>query len=446
MAAHERARLSHMRFDVAIVGAGTAGAAAAWQCAKRGMRVVCLDTRPLGEAGARWINGVPLWQLDQAGIPRPTGAELFADDPPFHLVAGWGPERVTLAGRGVVELDMRELVARLQALASDAGASLRGGVRVLGLAGDRLQTSDGPLHAEVIVDASGLAGARLAPRPAVAREHVCAAAQAVHAITDLPAARDWFARHSVAEGHALCFTGIAGGYSIINVRLEGDRLGILTGSIPADGHPSGRALLDRFVAEHPWIGLAQFGGARAIPIRRPFDRLVHGRVALLGDAASQVFSAHGSGIGIGLLAGRVLAESLLSGDLGAYERRFLREHGGLLAGYDIFRRFSQRLPVGELARLMQVGLLDSRSALAGTAQRWPSLVAHPSTHDAVELANKLRGLARAPAQTVALARVAARMAEVAALYRVYPGADAGWRAKAWSRAVAKIVGDVEPDL
>jgi flavin-dependent dehydrogenase len=437
-----------MQFDVAIVGAGTAGAAAAWQCAKRGLQVICLDARPLGEAGARWVNGVPLWQLDDAGIPRPSGAELVADDPPFHLVAGWGPERVMLSGRGVVELDMRELVARLQTLASDAGAELRGGVRVLGLAGDRLETSDGPLRAEVIVDASGLAGARLTPRPMLARSHLCAAAQAVHAITDLQAARDWFARHEVPEGTALCFTGIAGGYSIINVRLEGDRLGILTGSIPSDGHPSGRALLDRFVADHPWIGPAQFGGARAIPIRRPFDRLVHGRVALLGDSASQVFSAHGSGIGIGLLAGRVLAESLLSGNLVNYERRFLREYGGLLAGYDIVRRFSQRLPVGELARLMQVGLLDSHSALAGTAQRWPTLFGHPTilADLAGQTLSKARGLARAPAHAVALARVGARMAEVAALYRVYPGADAGWPAKVWSRAVARVVGDAEPDL
>jgi flavin-dependent dehydrogenase len=431
-----------MRFDVAIVGAGTAGAAAAWQCAKRGMRVVCLDARPLGEAGARWINGVPLWQLDEAGIPRPTGAELLADDPPLHLVAGWGPERVVLRGRGVVELDMRELVARLQSLAREADVELRGGVRVLGLAGDRLETSDGPLRAAVIVDASGLAGPELAPRPVIAREHLCAAAQAVHAIVDLPAARDWFAQHEVPEGDALCFTGIAGGYSIINVRLEGDTLGILTGSVPADGHPSGRTLLDRFVAEHPWIGPAQFGGARAIPLRRPFDRLVHGRVALLGDAASQVFSAHGSGIGIGLLAGRLLAESLAAGRPAHYERRFLREHGGLLAGYDIFRRFSQRLSADDLARMMQVGLLDATSALAGTAQRWPSPFGYP----AAALASKLAGLSRAPALALALARVGARMAEIAALYRVYPGADLAGPAKVWSRAVARIVGDPAPDL
>jgi flavin-dependent dehydrogenase len=427
-----------MRYDVVIVGAGTAGAGAAWQCARRGLRVVCIDARPLAEAGARWVNGVARWLLDAAEIPLPTGEELRGEDGPFHLIAGWGPERVIMRGRGVLELDMRMLVARLQGMAADAGAELRGGVRVLALAGDHLATSDGPLHADVIVDASGLAGARLVATPTVAREHLCAAAQAVHAVVDHKAARAWFERHEVPEGEALCFTGIAGGYSIILVRLEGDELSILTGSIPAEGHPSGRALLDRFVAEHPWIGTERFGGSRAIPIRRPFDRLVHGRVALLGDSGSQVFSAHGSGIGIGLLAGRMLAEAIAGdGDLAGYERRFQREQGGVLAAYDVFRRYSQRLRTDELATLMRVGLLDAESSAAGASQRLPTL-ALPAARA------KLQALTRAPQHALPLAQVGARMAAVNGLYRVYP--DESEYLRPWSQAVARIVGDPKPDI
>ena len=399
---------------------------------------MCLDARPLAEAGARWVNGVARWLLDAAEIPPPTGDELRGDDGPFHLIAGWGPERVTMHERGVLELDMRRLVARLQAMAADAGAELRGDVRVLGLDGDRLDTSEGPLHAEWIVDASGLAGARLIDMPTVDRQHLCAAAQAVHAVTDLEAARAYFERHEVPEGESLCFTGIAGGYSILNLRLEGDELSVLTGSIPADGHPSGRALLDRFVAEQPWIGAEQFGGARAIPIRRPFDRLVHGRVALLGDAGCQVFSAHGSGIGIGLLAGRMLAEALARGRGPAdYQRRFLREQGGVLAAYDIFRRHSQQLRAEDLATLMRAGLLDAASATAGASQRLPEL-------DPAMARAKLEALTRAPKHALALAAVGARMAAVAGLYLGYP--DDRERLPLWSRAVARLVGDRQPDI
>jgi menaquinone-9 beta-reductase len=427
-----------MRFDVAIIGAGTAGAGAAWQCAKRGLRVLCVDARPLAESGARWVNGVAGWLLDAAEIPRPVGDELRGDDGPFHLIAGRGPERVVMRERGVLEIDMRLLVARLQAMAEDAGAELRGGVRVLGLRDDRLDTSDGPLHADVIVDASGLAGARLVPTPTIAREHLCAAAQAVHAVIDPAAARVFFERHAVPVGETLCFTGIAGCYSILAIRLEGDEVSILTGTIPADGHPSGRALLDRFVAEQPWIGAELFGGARAIPIRRPFDRLAHGRVALLGDAACQVFSAHGSGIGIGLLAGRMLAESLVHGrGLADYQRRFLREQGGVMAAYDIFRRHSQRLSASDLATLMQAGLLDAASATAGASQRLPEL-------DLQIAKTKLAALGRAPRHALALASVGARMAAVVALYRAYP--EAPDLLHRWSQAVARVVGDPVRDL
>lgn len=427
-----------MRFDVAIVGAGTAGAGAAWQCARRGMRVVCLDSRPLAEAGARWVNGVASWLLEAAQIPAPEPEQVRGGDGRFHLIAGWGPERVILQNRGVVELDMRSLVAQLQELALAAGAELRGGVRVHGLSGDRLETSAGPVHADVFVDASGLAGARLAATPAVGREHICAAAQAVHAVDDLPAARAFFARHEVPEGETLCFAGVAGGYSIINARLEGDEVSMLTGSVPADGHLSGRALLDRLVAEQAWIGAELFGGARAIPIRRPFDRLVHGRVALLGDAGCQVFSAHGSGIGVGLLAGHMLGDALASGEgIRAYERRFLREQGGLLAAYDVFRRHSQRLTIADLELLMRAGLLDAEASAAGAAQRWPSL-------DLASVRAKVQALGRAPRQALALAAVGARMAAVAGLYRAYPSSETGLRA--WSRAVARVVGDPAPDI
>ena len=49
----------------------------------------------------------------------------------------------------------------------------------------------------------------------------------------------------------MLFTGVAGGYSIVNVRRYGDRVYLLTGSIPADGQPSGKQLLDRFVTIYP---------------------------------------------------------------------------------------------------------------------------------------------------------------------------------------------------
>jgi flavin-dependent dehydrogenase len=427
-----------MQADVAIIGAGTAGAAAAALCARAGLSTVCVDRRPLAEAGARWINGVPAWSFDEAGIDQPAGEELHGAGHAFHLVSGWGPERIVMTDHEVLEVDMRHLVARLQRMATDAGARLEGEVEIGAFDGRELESSAGTLRARWFVDASGLGGARLLRQPRVARGDLCAAAQEVRAVSDLPRARAFFEEHGVRPGDTACFTGIAGGYSIVNVRLDGDRIGLLTGSIPADGHPSGQQLLDDFVAEHDFIGPTLFGGARAVPLRRPLDRLATDRVALLGDAACQVFSAHGSGIGAGMVAARMLADALSKeGDPQAYAVAWQRRYGGLFAAYDVFRRFSQTLGPDDLERLMTSGLLDEAAARAGLLQRLPAL-------ELGTLGARLRALLRERRLARKLAGVGARMAAAGALYARYPEEPA--RLERWAKRASRLLdAAAEPD-
>lgn len=63
-------------FDAIVVGAGTAGAGAAYHLASGGLRVALVDVRPFDAAGARWVNGVPAWQFERARIPLPAAPEL----------------------------------------------------------------------------------------------------------------------------------------------------------------------------------------------------------------------------------------------------------------------------------------------------------------------------------------------------------------------------------
>lgn len=421
-----------MRADVAILGAGTAGAAAAFACAKRGLDVICLDRRPLDDAGARWVNGVAAWMFDEAELERPRGDELVGEGHAFHLIAGWGPEKVTMRNHGVLEVDMRKLVERLQTGAQKAGARLIGEARVEGFDGDELATSIGKVSARYYVDASGLSGARLLDQPQVERRDLCAAAQEVRHVRNLDEARAWFVSQGVTPGDTLCFTGIAGGYSIINARLEGETIGILTGSIPADGHPSGKELLDRFVAEHPFIGDEIYGGSRAIPLRRPYEHLGKGNVALLGDAACQVFSAHGSGIGIGLIAARMLAEALADGrGPHGYTVAWHRRYGGLLATYELFRRYSQSLRIPELEAMMKAGLMDEGTVGAGLAQRLPKVTP--------ELAlSKLLAAAREPSLSLRLGKVLAKGAAAGWLYSQCPEEPVAF--EKWTERVARLMG------
>ncbi|MCB9584365.1 MAG: NAD(P)/FAD-dependent oxidoreductase [Polyangiaceae bacterium] len=360
-----------MKYDVCIVGVGTAGAAVALQCARRGLSTLGIERKSLESAGAHWVNGVALAAFDRAEIPRPQAPELRGGHGKFHLVCGWGPERLSLSDECVVEVDMRHLVARLQRDARAAGAELRSGVRAERLQGETLHTDQGPIEARYFVDASGLSGVDLLRIPEVPRDDLCAAAQEVRLVTDRAAAERYFEQHGAAPNETLCFTGVAGGYSILNLRLHGDEISILTGSLPSLGHASGKRLLDDFVTSQAWVGERVFGGARAIPLRAPRGELTRGNVAAIGDSVSQVFAAHGSGIAVQLESSKILAEAIALGDLHEYSRRWQARYGLTFRIYDLFRRFSQTLTPDELAGLLRSGLLDEKSVLAGLHQELP---------------------------------------------------------------------------
>jgi flavin-dependent dehydrogenase len=423
--------MSERALDLVVVGAGSAGAALAALAAERGLRTLVLERKTLDRAGASWINDVPGWMFDEAGVARPSGDELHTSHS-LTMIAGFDADapRLRAEPKDFLGVDMRKLVARLEERAMRAGADLRGGAHVSAIEEDgeamRVHSSLGTHRARFVVDASGLAGIdALGPLHGRAND-VCTAAQEVREVRDAEGARAFLSRYRATEGDVLVFTGVAGGYSIINVRLHGDTVFLLTGSIPAEGHPSGKALLDRFVANEPWIGERIFGGARAIPLSYPRPIVARGNVASLGDAASQVFSAHGSGTGAGLVAARMLADALALGRPGDYQHRYQRRYGLLLATHDLFRRFTQRLDADDVRVLIREGILSPKTIEATLAQRFPRPELAWMTHG--------RTLAKHPRIGRGLASLAARTGRLAAIYAAHP-ADAG-RQAAWAERVA----------
>lgn len=442
-------------FDVIVVGAGAAGAACAAFLAEGGLKVACLERRPLAEAGARWVNGVPRAAFTRAGIAQPQAPEHRGGPDPFHLVVAdsvsaagaAGAHKLTIAEHDVLHVDMRLLNARLHERARAAGVQLVGEVTVRGWrggaasaeeAGFALDSSAGPVSGRFIIDASGLTGARLLDQPAVARAELCAAAQEVREIVDPDGALRFLEGVGAHPGEPIGFVGVAGGYSVLNIHVHHDlrHVGILTGSLPALGYPSGKDILEHFAAERAWVGRSLFGGSAAIPLRRPYDRLAGERVALLGDAACQVFSAHGSGVGTGLIAARMLADTLISGQpLREYEVAWQREHGALLASFDVMRRWSQQLDGAAVGRMMALGLTEPELMRAGLNQEMPPVSLASLAQMAPRVARALRTDASLGAGLVG---AAARSRVVHALYARYPR-DLRFL-PAWSRAVDRLLG------
>lgn len=447
------------RYDAVVLGAGTAGASTAWQLAARGLRVAFTDTRPLGAAGARWINGVPPWMFDEAGVPRPEPPERRGGDHAFTLLGVSGRRYLSVEPSPVWAVDMRALVARLQALAVDAGATGFGGARVVDVAshGERptrvTVDRDGQrttLEAPLFVDATGTRGVLRERVPALAgacpkldRRDLCSAAQAVFRIADEQAARDFLHLHSARPGDVLCRLGVSGGYSVGNlcVDAEAGEVEMLTGAIARPEYLSGPAIVRSLLAAHPWIGRTRFGGAGVVPLRRPYDRFVAEGVALVGNAACQVFPAHGSGVGIGMVAARMLADSVADASdpgsmdaLWRYQAGFQRRWGGLLAAYDVFRRLSQSLEGHEVELLLETGLINVNGYREGLDQKLPA-------PDLGDLRDLMHGARQAPGLVAKVGPALARMAPALAVYRMYPERFRPRRLLWWSRAIAAVMGD-----
>lgn len=386
--------------DVVVLGAGTAGANAAGQLAERGLRVVLLERRAADVAGAQWHNGVLDWQFVAAGVDPPVPPERAPSATRTHIVGPDGTHGVTVHDTPVVRADMALLGRRLRSNARQAGVELLDHVGRIDptLDGDRIVALDVEVtppdrparwvhvEAALFVDASGRRGVLRRRSPALAAscpevhgDELCTAADHHLRIADADGARRFLDRHGAAPGEAVTMVGLAGGFSTraITVSVDLDEASVLVGCLANGRYGTGPRLLVQTRADEPWLGDSIDGGAGVIPLRRPYARFVAPGLALVGDAACQVFPGHGSGIGMGLLAGSLLADAVAGaadpGDeraLWQYQATFQHRYGGLLAAYDAFRRMSTALGGAGVAKMVRAGLLTEDLARAGLDQRW----------------------------------------------------------------------------
>ncbi|MFT7518129.1 MAG: flavin-dependent dehydrogenase [Kiritimatiellia bacterium] len=423
--------------DVLVVGAGSAGAMAAWQCARRGMSVRCVDARSLDVAGARWVNGVSEAALRDLGIERPDPPHALVGDT-MHMIAGWGPERISVSDTGLLELDMRWLVRELQGRAVQAGAQLGvGRVGNVEQYDDFVEVTIGEqkVRTRFMIDAAGLRG------PTALRVHrrdLCVAAQEERQLVDPGAAHEWLVDRAVRPGEVSSHTGVAGGYSIVNVsvHLPDDdgpgRVSLLTGSMPAYGHAAGTVLLRRFVQDNQWIGPKISGGSRAIPVGLPPVRLDVGRVARVGDSAGQVYAMHGSGTVPGMVAATLLAQILDDGGSPwEYTVAWQRQHGPSMASAAVFQAHSRTLSTQDLRSLIRAGLMHSELVRAGLQQQRPSM----SPGLLLTLASRVL---RAPRAGARLLPVVKRMGAAERLWSAYPAEKAAL--SAWSDRRRALLG------
>ncbi len=121
-----------------------------------------------------------------------------------------------------------------------------------------------------------------------------------------------------------------GGYKWVFPAKEGSRIGF----------PRGTEKMPEGVVERH---------RRAIPIAKP-ERVVNGRVCLVGDAACQVNSISFGGIRTAITAGRMAAKALAKDDLARYQREWMASSFAKASDIATYRRLSS-MSNEEMARI-----------------------------------------------------------------------------------------------
>ncbi len=455
--------------DAVVLGAGTAGANAALQLASRGLRVVLLERRELSAGGAQWHNAVLEWQFRRAGLEPPGET---AGTAVTHMFGPGGEHGVSLPDPPTVKADMVALGHRLRSLAAEAGVEMferckavrveLDGVRPVALRTEATPVSGGrsdeppeaasrrmDLRAPLFVDASGLHGAlrRQVPSlhhwcPPVRGNELCTATDQTHEVRDPDGALRFLRDHGARPGDGVSILGTNGGFSTRGLTVSSDltTVSVLVGCLANGRHGTGPAMLAELLEDQPWIGDAIDGGSGVIPLRRTYARISAPGVALVGDSACQVFPAHGSGIGMGLMAGTMLAEAVQgAGDPGAeevlwdYQYSWHRDFGGALAAFDGFRRMSTALGSAGVAELMGAGLMSEQMARTGLDQLW----ATPPPGDLPRMAARL---ARHPRLAARMLPMMARGQVAGRLAGSYPETVDLRALQRWDRRMSAVLG------
>jgi digeranylgeranylglycerophospholipid reductase len=349
------------KFDVLVVGAGTAGCLAAKTAAEKGLKVCIIDSKKKENIGAK-ICGDALGEhhLKTLGLEKPKGEEL---EKKIEGVQIFSPDLntvFTIKDKDFVGyiLNRRLFGQWLLKKAIDKGALLMestqflepvfdGGFVIGGKVKSAGKTSQ--MMSKVVVDASGFAGAVRQKLPAemgienkIENDDVEACYREIRQLKQEDENTKYCEIYLNSEV-------TPGGYTWIFPK-RGAKVNVGLGICMRGKFPNPKKQLYKHILSKPQFegSLLLSGGAWWDPTRRPLDNMVGNGIILTGDAASLVNPIHGGGIGpsmlSGFFAGKKIAEALEGGEpsqssLWGYNRMYMDSYGKKQASLDIFRMF-----------------------------------------------------------------------------------------------------------
>jgi digeranylgeranylglycerophospholipid reductase len=351
------------KYDVIVVGAGTAGCLAAKTVAEKGLKVCLVEKKPYEEIGEKICgDAIGEHHLKFLGLEKPTGGELEAKIDGIKIYSPDENTVFTIADKDFIGylLNRRLFGQWLLKKATDKGALLQDNMNfrspifekgsVVGITAKNMKTSKiVELRSKVVVDASGyfaMVRKQLPPEMGIDRDIANHDVEACY--------REIRQLKQETENTRFCEiylnqTASPGGYIWIFPK-GGARVNVGLGICMRGDYPNPKQQLYDTVFKKPIFegSLVLTGGSWFDPVRRPLDNMVSNGVMLIGDAASLVNPIHGGGIGPSMLsgyfAGQQIIEALGKGEptkeaLWGYNKKYIDTYGKKQGTLDIFKMF-----------------------------------------------------------------------------------------------------------
>jgi len=349
------------KFDVIIVGAGTAGCLAAKTTAEAGLKVCLVERKRREEIGEK-ICGDALGEhhLKTVGLEKPHGNEL---EKRIEGVKIYSPDLET-----IFTIEYEDYVGYMlnrhlfgqwllkksldnNAILLDSTQCLEPIIEkksVTGVSAKNMKTGGNiELKGKVVLDASGfLATVRRKLPKEMGIENEVKNEDVEACYREIRQLKQETEETKYCEIY-LNQKATPGGYTWIFPK-GGAKVNAGLGVCMRDKFPNPKSQFYKHVLTKPLFegSLLLNAGMWYDPTRKPLDNMVGNGVAILGDAACLVNPIHGGGIGpsmlSGCLAGKTIIEALEKGNtsqksLWPYNRKYMEMYGAKQAGLDVFR-------------------------------------------------------------------------------------------------------------
>ena len=433
---------------IIVAGGGHGGIGAAALLAKNGFDVTVYEKNARESMGYDWTDIFDKKGLFAIGLDMPEeGKYAWKNDMTFVCPSGKHMLRQhTPADQLEIQMERRDIYDMLIAYATDCGVKFKFETTVLGpvMLGSRvagIRTSKGVKYADLVIDACGAqSNVRMNLPPSLGIPSEPDTYDLFHVY------RAFYERTAdIPEDNfkvLLLHNNILG---ISWVAAEKEHTDVLIGRFEPFGEKEAEEELASLRDQYPELGEKRVRGGQfvKIPVRQAAEVMVADGYAAIGDAAFMTVPLIGSGIANSLKAARILAETIMEDEEGAYsaqtlypyQRRFFAELGAGLAPIACVKLMLTKLTSQEVDYLFASGILNESDITMGADTT--SIFAMTKGVDPLSLKIKATGLVKDRELMKKIGWMIGRVASVVSVCATIPKTYNKKALAAWARAYRK---------